>query len=151
MSKRFLDIFLFSVLYGMITMIIVSLLYYFGINLIGDVAATILLVGVISIFLSNTICKYLTYDNDLPLYSLGYTEAGIEYRKKLLSIAQEAESNFLDITVKYPQNMPKSYNEWYSYLYALAYAKSRNELIKKISKAFDEVDDFSSTEKSDTK
>ena len=143
MSKRFLDVFLVSFLYSIIMMIIIAFLYYLGINLIGDVVATILLAGVISILISNTICKQFIYVFDLKWYNLGFTEAGIKYRRKILDIMKEFENHTFEMYDKTPKTNPKTYEELYSYLYLLSYVKSRNEIIKKITTAFDDVDNFS--------
>lgn len=151
MSRRFLDVFSITFLSNLVMIIIILILYLYGINVIGDVVLTLLLVAIASITASYTIYKwYISSINSLS-YELGATNAGNEYKKTLANIAKKFQSKTLEIYNSIPEAKISSFEDFKKYLYLKAYVDSRNELIEELVKAFDELNDFSSDDLTGTK
>lgn len=147
MSRRFLDVFLVSFLFDMFMMIIISTMHIFGLNVIGDVVLTLLLVAFVSILIAFNICNFPI---DKLSYKLGVTEAGIKYREKLLNVAHDFETETFNLYDEASEDMPKSFEDAYNQLYVYAFANSRDELIRKLMDAFNEIDDFSNDNSAET-
>lgn len=140
MSRRFLDVFMISFLFNMIMIIIILVLSSFGINVIVNIVITLFLVAIISIFISYMICKFPV---DVLSYKLGFTKAGIEYRKTLVNIAKCFEDKTHKLYDEIENINPASLNDIFRRMYLYASIDSRNELIEKLTIAFDKIDDFS--------
>ena len=144
MFKRFLDIFCFSFLFNLVLIIIILVFYKFGINLIEDIAGTLLLISFISFITSYIIYRSYRSSINLFSYKLGATNTGNKYKRILANTAKQFQSRTLHIYNQISKNA-KSYKVFNTFLYLNAYVDSRNELIEDLVKAFDEIDD-SSTE-----
>lgn len=144
MSKRFLDVFCVSFLFGIIMMIFILVLNLLGINVIGDTVLTIFLVGTVSIFASYIIYKWYISSINSLFYELGATDTGIEYRKTLVKIAKKFQDRTLEIHSQISEAETTSFEDYKKYLYLQAYVDSRNEIIEELVKAFDKLDNFSS-------
>lgn len=150
MSRRFLDVFSISFLFNMIMMIIILVLNSFGIIVIGDVVLTLLLVCIISIITSCVIYRwYISSINSLS-YELGAIDTGIKYKMTLVNIAKDFQDRTLEIYNEIPEAKIRSFEDFKKYLYLQAYVDSRDEIIGKLVKAFDEIDDFSSDDWTET-
>lgn len=144
MSRRFLDVFSITFLANIVMMIIILIMYLYGINVIGDIVLTLLLVGIFSIIASYFIQRWYVSSINSLSYELGATNAGIMYKKTLVSIAEKFQSKTLEIYDSIPEAQIKSFDDFKKSLYLQAYVDSRNELIEELVNAFDKLDDFSS-------
>lgn len=144
MSRRFLDVFSITFLANIVMMIIILIMYLYGINVIGDIVLTLLLVGIFSIIASYFIQRWYVSSINSLSYELGATNAGIMYKKTLVSITEKFQSKTLEIYDSIPEAQIKSFDDFKKSLYLQAYVDSRNELIEELVNAFDKLDDFSS-------